>query len=82
MIVLLILLRPLLRRFIPARLFFGAWLIVAGHLLAPIGIPTTWSPYNLAQPAPLVSHIIHARSLESDLVPTTGVLSGAAANPS
>src|SRR4051812_15503961 len=41
-------LRALLRRHLPARVIFWAWIAVAVRLLWPFAVPANWSPFNLA----------------------------------
>lgn len=48
LIVLLLVLRGGLRRLVPARVLFWAWIALAARLLIPFAVPVAWSPFNLA----------------------------------
>lgn len=59
-------LRPFLRKHIPASLLFGVWLVIGVRLLFPFSFPTSWSPFNGLErfrPAAVVS------SAAADLLP-------------
>ncbi|ATC62687.1 hypothetical protein CMV30_01165 [Nibricoccus aquaticus] len=58
LILALVLLRPVLRRWVPAQFVFLGWLVVAVHLLVPVGIPTQWSLPHFAQPIPLMGETL------------------------
>jgi beta-lactamase regulating signal transducer with metallopeptidase domain len=53
LIALLLALRRLVRGRIPEQVLFFGWIVVAVRLLIPFGVPTAWSPFNLAKPIPL-----------------------------
>jgi beta-lactamase regulating signal transducer with metallopeptidase domain len=66
LIALLLALRWLVRGRIPEQVLFFGWVVVAVRLLIPFGVPTTWSPFNLAKPIPLptAESAIHALAVQ------------------